>query len=176
MTVAAGSGTITYGGSFTPSFIPTGLVGTDSISSVTYTYTGTGGTTYGPSPTQPSGAGTYSVTPSAAVFSHGVAGDYTITYTAGSLTISKASMSLTFGTAPSGVTYGEAAGTHSVSATPSPNVGSVVYAQYDSDSLLGELFYGRSHHLGGRHVHDQRQRLRGLQSHRRHPSDPKCRR
>ena len=36
LTVVAGSGTITYGGSFTPSFTPTGLVGTDAISSVTY--------------------------------------------------------------------------------------------------------------------------------------------
>ena len=46
--------------------------------------------------------------------------------------VNEATMSLTFGTAPSGVTYGEAAGTHSVSATPSPNVGTVTYSSQTS--------------------------------------------
>ena len=71
------------------------------------------------------------MTPSAPVFSSGSASNYTMTYTAGSLTINQATMSLSFGTAPSGVTYGEAAGTHSVSATPSPNVGTVTCYGHD---------------------------------------------
>jgi hypothetical protein len=66
------------------------LSNSDTITAVTYTYASTGGTpSYGPSTTVPTEAGTYSITPSAAVFSVGNAGDYTITYTTGTYTINQ---------------------------------------------------------------------------------------
>ena len=75
-----------------PSFTTTktGLQGSDAISSTTLTFASSGQTpAYGPSTTVPTEAGTYSITPSAAVFSTGTASDYTITYTAGTYTINK---------------------------------------------------------------------------------------
>ncbi|HEV3187393.1 MAG TPA: MBG domain-containing protein, partial [Acidimicrobiales bacterium] len=109
--VTATSGTITFGGSFTPTETPTGLQGSDAISSVTYTYAGTGSTTYGPSTTQPTAVGTYSITPSAAVFSTGAASDYTITYTAGTFTINPVttSTSTTLNAPTASITYGSEA-------------------------------------------------------------------
>jgi hypothetical protein len=65
-----------------------------SVASATYTYNGTGSTTYGPSITAPTNVGTYSVTPSAATltFASGNASNYstTLTYVAGTLTINRA--------------------------------------------------------------------------------------
>jgi type II secretory pathway pseudopilin PulG len=65
-----------------------------SVASATYTYNGTGATTYGPSITAPTNVGTYSVTPSAATltFASGNASNYstTLTYVAGTLTINRA--------------------------------------------------------------------------------------
>ena len=63
-----------------PGFTAPGLVGTDSISSVTYTYQATA------TPTALVGS-THTITPSAAVFGSGSASNYSITYTAGTLTI-----------------------------------------------------------------------------------------
>jgi YVTN family beta-propeller protein len=92
ITITAGSQTINFGSTATSSFSITSgtLNGNDNISSVTYTYQGTGGTTYAASTTAPTAAGTYSVTPSAAVFSSGNASNYTITYSPGTLTINAA--------------------------------------------------------------------------------------
>ncbi len=140
LTVTAGSGTITYGHSFTPSFTPIGLKGSDAISSVTYTYAGTGSTIYGPSTTQPTAAGTYSVTPSAAVFSSGSASDYTITYTAGTLTINQASLTVT--AANETITYG---GTVASSSTVtaglvSPNAATVTSATYTYLGIDGTTY------------------------------------
>ncbi len=92
LTIAAGSNSISFGGSFTPSETPSGLQGSDSVSGVTYTYAGSG---YGPSTTKPTAVGTYSITPSAATFSPGSASNYTITYTAGTLTIGQSATSTT---------------------------------------------------------------------------------
>jgi hypothetical protein len=58
------------------------LVGTDAISSATYTY----------STANPTAAGTYTITPSVAVFSSGSASNYSITYSTGTLTIGKGNL------------------------------------------------------------------------------------
>jgi uncharacterized repeat protein (TIGR02543 family) len=50
VSVSAGSSTINYGGSFTNSYTAGPLAGSDAIATVSYTYTGTGGTSYGPQP------------------------------------------------------------------------------------------------------------------------------
>jgi outer membrane protein OmpA-like peptidoglycan-associated protein len=63
------------------------LVGSDAISSATFTFVGTGTTTYGPSNVAPTAIGTYDVTPSVPVFGTGSATNYTIAFAAGALTI-----------------------------------------------------------------------------------------
>lgn len=140
--VTASSGSIAVGQSFTPSFTPSGLVSPNSISSATYTYAGIGSTTYGPSVTRPTNAGTYSVTPSAAVFSNGSASNYTITYNAGTLTIQTGAVTLTAGSQT--LSYG-ATQSPSVSMTSgslvSPDVISSVTNTYVG---TGSTMYGPS--------------------------------
>jgi uncharacterized repeat protein (TIGR02543 family) len=94
LTVTAGNVNITVGGSVSPSSTVSGLVGTDtaSVSTATYTYAGTGATTYAASITAPTAAGTYSITPSAATVVVAPVADTTdygtnYTYAAGTLTI-----------------------------------------------------------------------------------------
>lgn len=88
--ITAGIQTVVFGGTVTPSYSITSgaLVSPDAISGVTYTYQGTGSTNYPASTTPPTAIGTYSVTPSNAVFSSGLSSNYAITYAPGSLTIS----------------------------------------------------------------------------------------
>jgi hypothetical protein len=94
LTVTAGNVSITVGGSVSPSATVSGLVGTDTatVSTATYTYAGTGSTTYAASITAPTAAGTYSITPSAATLAVSPAADTTdyaatYSYAAGTLTI-----------------------------------------------------------------------------------------
>ena len=88
-----------------------GLVGSDSatVASATYTYVGTGATSYGPSTTPPSNKGTYSVTPSAATvnFTVGSPSNYSSTYSyaAGNLTITSLYQGQTSGQLSSGTHY-----------------------------------------------------------------------
>lgn len=67
------------------------LAGSDAISELTYRYTSTGGYN---SLTAPTDAGTYTITPSAAVFTTGSASNYSITYVTSSLTIGAATPTL----------------------------------------------------------------------------------
>jgi hypothetical protein len=86
VTVTAEDKSKTAGGSdptFTVS-VTGGLVGSDSISGATFTFSGGG---YGPSTTPPDSAGSYTNTPSVATFSAGSSANYTITYVAGAYTI-----------------------------------------------------------------------------------------
>ena len=75
----------------TPTFTVTvgSLLAGDVISGVTYNFAGTGSTSYSSSSTAPTEPGTYSITPSVAVFSAGNSSNYEVTYAAGTLTISK---------------------------------------------------------------------------------------
>ncbi|HWJ20892.1 MAG TPA: choice-of-anchor Q domain-containing protein [Gemmatimonadaceae bacterium] len=90
LTVTAANKTITFGNP-TPTFSVdySGFVGTDNASSLggtlVYTFQGTGTTSYGPSTTAPTNAGTYSITPSGLSSSN-----YSFTYATGTLTINKA--------------------------------------------------------------------------------------
>lgn len=63
------------------------LVGSDAIGSLTYTHSSS---SYTASTTVPNVVGSYTITPSAAVFSTGLAANYTITYLTGTLTVSAA--------------------------------------------------------------------------------------
>ena len=67
------------------------LAGSDAISELTYRYTSAGGYN---SLTAPTDAGTYTITPSAAVFTTGSASNYSITYATSTLTIGAATPTL----------------------------------------------------------------------------------
>jgi hypothetical protein len=69
------------------------LVGSDTFTALTYTYT-SASPSYN-STTAPTNAGTYTITPSSANFTIGAASSYTITYETATLTIAKANQTLT---------------------------------------------------------------------------------
>jgi hypothetical protein len=108
---AASPAAIFYGGTkAADTFTATGLNALDSINGLTYTYRGTGLTSYGPSETAPTDAGTYSITPSAATFVNAAsAARYSsITYAVGLFTINKKALTVT-PTAAQSITYGSSA-------------------------------------------------------------------
>ena len=94
---AASPAAIAYGGATAAnSFSASGKAAADVISGVTYSYAGTGSTTYAASATAPVLPGTYSITPSAATFSTGSTANYTtISYVAGVLRITGANLVIT---------------------------------------------------------------------------------
>ena len=79
--VAANNVTIAFGGTITSGVTASGLISPDAVGSASYTYTGTG------TSTPPTAVGTYTVTPSSAVFSTGLSGNYSITYDTATVTI-----------------------------------------------------------------------------------------
>jgi uncharacterized repeat protein (TIGR02543 family) len=79
--VAATNTTVAYGAPVTSGFTTSGLISPDAVSSASYTYTGTG------TSTPPTSVGVYTVTPSNAVFSTGLIGNYSITYDTATVTI-----------------------------------------------------------------------------------------
>ena len=93
VSITAASRSISFGSTFTNAYTAGALVGSDAISTVTYTYQGTGATTYGPSTTAPTAVGTYSITPAVAGLSTGTLSNYNFSYTAGTLTIGTATLS-----------------------------------------------------------------------------------
>ncbi len=106
LTVTAGTKSINYGGSWTDSYTQSGLIGSDTISSVSYSYSGTThlGTSYGPSTTKPTAGGTYTITPTA-VMNVANSNRYSLTYVGASLTIARVAQSALTITTTSG-TYG----------------------------------------------------------------------
>lgn len=117
ITITASSPSVTYPTAITQTYsITSGSPGlSDSISGMTYTYSGTGSTTYGPSTTAPTAVGTYSVTPSAMTLSASrPTSNYDVQYVAGTVTIAQGSQTITFGSIVN-KTYGAAP--FSVSAT-----------------------------------------------------------
>jgi YVTN family beta-propeller protein len=127
--ITAGTQTVVVGGTITPSYSITSgaLISPDALSGVTYTYQGTGSTSYSASTTPPTAVGTYSVTPAVATFSSGSASNYAITYNPGSLviqaqptaiTISATSQVIQSGVSPTpqfSITAGALNGTDSIS-------------------------------------------------------------
>ena len=79
--VAATNTTVAFGATVTSGFTTSGLISPDAVGSASYTYTGTG------TATPPTAVGVYTVTPSNAVFSTGLIGNYTITYDTATVTI-----------------------------------------------------------------------------------------
>jgi outer membrane protein OmpA-like peptidoglycan-associated protein len=131
LTVAAVASTITFGAPVVSTYTVSGLEGSDSDSGVTYTYAGTGSTTYAGSTTAPVNAGTYSVTPSAVTLSSGLTSNYSITYNAANFTINKASQAtITAVPATNTVTYAPSPGepTVALSTTGGSGNGAVTYA------------------------------------------------
>jgi alpha-tubulin suppressor-like RCC1 family protein len=112
LTITAGNASRAYGAAnpATPGFTASALVGSDTISSVTYAYASTA--------SQTANVGsTHNITPSAATFSSGSASNYSITYTNGTLTITgKASQSISFAP-PATKIYGDATTSLTASAT-----------------------------------------------------------
>ena len=106
LTVTADNQTMTHdGGAPTFAVQYSAFAGSDNSGSLTgtvsYTFAGTGTTTYGPSTTLPTGAGSYSITPGGLS-----SGDYDISFIAGSLTISKAPSSVSIENKPDGGVVG----------------------------------------------------------------------
>jgi uncharacterized repeat protein (TIGR02543 family) len=79
--VAATNTTVAFGAPVTSGVTATGLISPDAVGSASYTYTGTG------TSTPPTAVGVYTVTPSSAVFSTGLNGNYSITYDTATVTI-----------------------------------------------------------------------------------------
>jgi uncharacterized repeat protein (TIGR02543 family) len=79
--VAATNTTVAFGAPITSGVTATGLISPDAIGSASYTYTGTG------TSTPPTAVGVYTVTPSSAVLSSGLIGNYTISYDTATVTI-----------------------------------------------------------------------------------------
>jgi hypothetical protein len=91
LTVTASNVDVTFGDAVNPAreLSSGSLAGADQISGVTYTYAGTGSTVYTSSTVKPTTPGTYTITPSAAVFSSGNASNYTVSFSPGTLNITK---------------------------------------------------------------------------------------
>jgi uncharacterized repeat protein (TIGR02543 family) len=79
--VAATNTTVAFGAPVTSGVTATGLISPDAVGSASYTYTGTG------TSTPPTAVGVYTVTPSSAIFSTGLNGNYSITYDTATVTI-----------------------------------------------------------------------------------------
>lgn len=79
--VAATNTTVAFGAAVTSGFTTSGLISPDVVGSASYTYTGTG------TATPPTAVGVYTVTPSNAIFSTGLTGNYSITYDTATVTI-----------------------------------------------------------------------------------------
>jgi hypothetical protein len=97
------------------------MAGSDTFTSFTYTYSSAG---YSASETAPTNAGTYTITPSAAVFSVGTASNYTITYDTATLTIGVASQGALTVSSTSG-TYGT---TLRLTASGGSGTGAITYS------------------------------------------------
>jgi hypothetical protein len=125
LTVTAGTKSISYGGSWTDSYTQSGLIGADTISSVTYSYAGTStlGTAYGPSAVKPTSGGSYTITPTA-VLSGANTNRYSLGYVTGALTISRVAQSALTITSTS-VTFGQ---TLSMTTSGGSGTGAVTYA------------------------------------------------
>jgi hypothetical protein len=97
------------------------MAASDTFTSFTYTYSSAG---YSASQTAPTNAGSYTITPSAAVFSVGSASNYTITYDTATLTISVA--------AQAGLTVSSTSGTYGttlrLTASGGSGTGAITYS------------------------------------------------
>ena len=135
-TVTAAQSSISYGTTLAPTFTLSGMQGSDTITAVTYSYSGTGSTTYGPSATAPTSVGTYSVTPSAAVFSplSAAAGYGTVSYSAANFSITGLARTISFNSPPTSLTYNVPV---TLDSSPSTGTGTITYTS--SNILLCQI-------------------------------------
>jgi hypothetical protein len=132
---------LTFTGSqaiFTPAVTAvSGLVSGDVISDATYTFTNSGGSSYGPTTTKPTNAGTYTITPSALTFSNGATSNYAaITYRTSTLTINKAAQAL-LSVVPLYNVFNGNPTSATLLATGGSDTGTVTYAFVASGSTAG---------------------------------------
>lgn len=114
--ITAQDKTINFGAT-TPTFTRTvtGMVGSDALTGLTYTFEGKNGTSYGPSTTAPTAAGEYRIIPSDAAVTPGPSSNYTFNYVEGTYTINGIDATVT--AAARTIQYGDATPTFSSSAT-----------------------------------------------------------
>ena len=136
ITVTALARSDTYTGSalsFTPSFTVVGLKNSDTVTPVTYTYSGidNSGTSYASSSTKPINAGQYSITP---VTPSSLLDSYTaVSIETSTLTINRANRTITVSPPAGPLKYGE---TKTVTSSPSAGAadGAITYATSTSES------------------------------------------
>ena len=130
ITVTADDSTVTYGTTFSPTFTVEGLSAPDTALSVSYSYAGTGSTSYPASAVPPVRAGTYNITPSTLALQSGNPDNYAIAYDAGVGTIERATQAvLTAHAGTSTLTFSEPTReTTTLSSSGGSGDGNVTYA------------------------------------------------
>jgi Concanavalin A-like lectin/glucanases superfamily len=118
---------------FTPGYTATGLQNSDTVTSISWSYSGTENSfsPYGPSATKPINAGSYIITPSAVISN---VDSYTaVVYETSTLTVNRATRTITASVSPSPLKFGA---TGALSATPSGGSGDgvVTYSTSTTDS------------------------------------------
>jgi hypothetical protein len=118
---------------FSPGYTVTGLQNSDTVTSISWTYSGTENSTtpYGPSATKPINAGSYTITPIAVVTN---VDSYTaLVYETSTLLVNRAARTISASVSPSPLKFGA---TGTLSATPSGGTadGDITYTTSTSDS------------------------------------------
>jgi hypothetical protein len=118
---------------FTPGYTVTGLQNSDTVTSISWSYSGTENSlsAYGPSATKPLNAGSYLITPAAVITN---VDSYTaLVYETSTLTVNRATRTITASVSPSPLKFGA---TGALSATPSGGSGDgvVTYSTSTTDS------------------------------------------
>jgi hypothetical protein len=118
---------------FTPGYTVTGLQNSDTVTSISWSYSGTENSlsAYGPSATKPLNAGSYLITPTAVITN---VDSYTaLVYETSTLTVNRATRTITASVSPSPLKFGA---TGALSATPSGGSGDgvVTYSTSTTDS------------------------------------------
>lgn len=136
ITVTSLARTDTYTSSaltFTPGYTVSGLQNSDTVTSISWSYSGTenSASTYGPSATKPTNAGSYIITPTAVISN---VDSYTaVVYETSTLTVNRATRTITASISPSPLKFGATA---AISATPSAGSGdgALSYINANTDS------------------------------------------
>jgi hypothetical protein len=110
-----------------------GLVGSEEISTIDYTYEGTGSTTFAASTTNPTNAGTYSMRPVITGLTSGSLSNYDITYDEATFTINKVSQSALSITSSTSATFGVPL---TLSTSGGSGTGAITFTKVSGDCTL----------------------------------------
>jgi hypothetical protein len=110
-----------------------GLAGSEDISTISYSYLGTGSTTYSASTTNPTDAGTYSMTPVITALTSGSLSNYEITYDSADFTISKVNQSALSITSSTSATFGS---TLTLTTSGGSGTGAITFTKVSGDCTL----------------------------------------